>query len=137
MIRSAPFVLSSEAIYDQYGFRHPGFDPDAITWNRSIYYRDEHNADERPIQGVGYYVNLDYVQDAWTMTLNYGEFYPQYIGVAQHDRTQRRGIVKAAYNFGRALQVYSVVMLENGGYTAQDNFPRQGLVLLDGLQYTF
>jgi hypothetical protein len=42
-----------------------------------------------------------------------------------------------AYSFARSLQVYSIAMIENGGYTAQDGAPRNGLVLLDGLQYKF
>ena len=40
MYRFGRFTLSGEAIYDQYGFTTPGFNPDDIFWGRSIYYRD-------------------------------------------------------------------------------------------------
>lgn len=137
MVRSAPFVLSAEVIYDEYGFHEPGFDPNNITWNRSIYYRDESSGTEAPLSGIGYYVDLGFRQDAWTIDLNYGEFFPEKTGTAPNQYMNRRGIIKVAYNFAKSLQFYSVTMIENGGYTAQDGFPRTGLVLLDGLQYTF
>jgi len=39
MVRLGNWVLSSEIIYDEYGLRRVGFDPDDIFWQRSIYYR--------------------------------------------------------------------------------------------------
>ncbi|MGA2619762.1 MAG: hypothetical protein ABSF26_19290 [Thermoguttaceae bacterium] len=137
MIRLGRWVLSGEAIYDQYGFRKPGFDPDDITWYRSIYYRDESSGTTTPLTGVGYYLNLGYQERPWTTMLNYGEFYPVSTATAPNQRPERRGIGKVAYRFLGSLEVYSVVMVENGGYTAQNDAPRRGLVLLDGLQYSF
>jgi hypothetical protein len=137
MLRLGPWTLSSEVVYDQYGFCRPGFDPNDIYWYRSIYYRDVSSGTRAPLTGVGYYVNLDYAQDRWNATLNFGEFYPLYVGSAPDQRNQLRGIVKVAYHFAKPLQGYSVVMLENGGYVAQCNAPRKGVVVLEGLQYTF
>ena len=137
MVRQDSWSLSAECIYDRYGFTYPGFDPLDITWERSIYYRDASSGRNAPITGVGYYVNLDYQWERWATTLNYGEFYPESIGVPQHDRVQRRGILKLACNFAEHLQLYSVVMIENGGYLAQEGKTRIGLVALNGLQYTF
>jgi hypothetical protein len=137
MLRFGPLVLSSEFIYDEYGFFRPGFDPDDIYWYRSIYYRDESSGTRAPLTGLGYYVNLGYEQDRWNATLNFGQFHPIYVGTAPDQRDQLRGIVKLAYRFAKSLQGYSVVMIENGGYIAQANRPRKGLVLLEGLQYTF
>lgn len=135
MVRRGRFTLSAEAIYDEYGFRQPGFDPLDITWGRSIYYRDLNYRPFKPITGVGYYVNLGYEGERWEGCLNYGEFYPQELGHPQHDVTNRRGILKAVYHCTAHLQVYSVVMIENGGYVAQCGRPRRGTVLLAGLQW--
>ena len=137
MVRDGSWNLSAECIYDQYGFTRPKFNPMDIAWDRSIYYRDESSGRNAPITGIGYYANLDYQWERWAATLNYGEFYPESIGVPQHDRVQRRGILKLACTFAEHLQVYSVVMLENGGYIAQEGRSRIGAVVLNGLQYTF
>jgi len=135
MVRRGRFTLSGEAIYDEYGFRQSDFDPLDITWGRSIYYRDLNYRPFEPITGVGYYVNLGFEGDRWEGCLNYGEFYPQELGHPQHDVTNRRGIFKAVYHCTAHLQVYSVVMIENGGYVAQGGRPRRGTVLLAGLQW--
>jgi len=135
MVRRGRFTLSGEAIYDEYGFRQPGFDPLDITWGRSIYYRDLNYRTNVPITGVGYYVNLGFEGDRWEGCLNYGEFYPQKLGHPQHDVTHRRGIVKAVYHCSAHLQLYSVVMIENDGYVAQCGRPRRGTVVLAGLQW--
>jgi hypothetical protein len=86
---------------------------------------------------MGYYLNLGYEQDRWNVALNFGQFCPLHVGTAPEQRDQLRGIVKLAYRFAKSLQGYSVVMIENGGYLAQAGEPRKGLVLLEGLQYTF
>ena len=135
MLRCGRLVLSGEVIYDEYGFRRPGFDPLDITWGRSIYYRDLHYRRDVPITGIGYYVNLGYEGDRWSAWLDYGEFYPQQLGHPQHDVVKRRGIVKAACRLCPHLQVYGAVMIENEGYLAQWNRPRKGTVVLAGLQY--
>ncbi len=137
MVRWGYFTLSGEAIYDEYGFRRPGFDPDFITWGRSIYYRDQNYRLFEPITGTGYYFNLAFDRMPWSVNLNYGEFYPKAIGDPKHDVVNRRGILKAAYYFTPYLQTYAVVMMENGGYIAQADQPRRGSFVLAGLQYTF
>lgn len=135
MVRQGAWRLSGECIYDQYGFTRPIFNPLDITWDRSLYYRNNTTGRRTAITGIGYYGNLDYQRGRWTATLNYGEFYPQNIGDVQHDRVQRRGIIKLAFDFTSRLQAFSVVMLENDGYIAQEDRLRRGLVVLSGLQY--
>ncbi len=137
MCRWSIFTLSGEVIYDQYGFRKSGYDPDNIFWGRSIYYRNLNRGRDEPITGVGYYVNLGFCKDRWSGMLNYGEYYPESIGVAQHDIPNRRGIIKLDYALASRLGAYTVVMIENGGYIAQDNRPRLSNVFLTGIQYTF
>ena len=137
MYRFGQFTLSAEAIYDKYGFVRPGFDPDQITWGRSIYYRDENYRDHVPICGAGYYVNLTYQGERWTGVLNYGEYYPGFSGDPRQEIVNRRGIGKLAYAFSPHIQWYNVVMLENGGYIAQDGRSRKGTVLLTGVEYGF
>ena len=87
MLRLGPWVLSGEAIYDQYGFFHPGFDPDDIYWYRSIYYRDESSGTQVPLSGLGYYFDLGYEQGRWNIDLNFGQFCPLYVGTAPSSAT--------------------------------------------------
>jgi hypothetical protein len=138
MFRQKPFTLSAECIYDEYGFTHPGFDPLDIYWIKSIYYRDVSSGyDDTPCTGVGYYVDLDYAEGRWDATLDYGEFYPLYTGTAPDQHLNRRGLVKVAYRISEPLQTYTVIILENGGYIAQDDKPRNGVTFLQGFQFTF
>jgi len=137
MYRWSIFTLSGEVIYDQYGFRKPGYDPNDIFWGRSIYYRDLNKAYDKPITGVGYHINLGFCYNRWSGVLNYGEYYPESIGVEQHDIPNRRGILKVDYELAKRLDAYTVIMLENGGYIAQDDRPRISNVLLTGIQYAF
>ena len=137
MIHHGRYTLSGEVIYDEYGFRRPGFDPDDITWYRSIYYRDLNFADGVPITGVGYYANLNIDCDRWFIQLNYGAYHPKQIGNLQHDQIQQRGIVKIAYAATPWIQPYAITMIENGGYPAQAGRPRRGTVVLAGLQAAF
>jgi len=135
MLRRGRLTLSGEVIYDEYGFRRPGFDPLDITWGRSIYYRDLNYREEVPITGIGYYVNLGYEGERWSAWLGYGEFYPQQLGHPQHDVVNRRGILKTLCRLCPHLQIYGAVMIENEGYVAQWNRLRRGTVVLAGLQY--
>ena len=135
MIRRGPWTLSGEIIYDQYGFRRPGFDPDDITWGRSIYFRDLNKAFHEPIAGVGYYVNLGYEGPRWSLAFNYGEFYPEELGVPEHDTPTRRGIFKASRHWTRHLETYGVLMLENDLVNAFVGHDRRGLYLLAGCQF--
>ncbi len=137
MFRFGPFLLSGECIYDEYGFRRPGFDPNDITWYHSIYYRDLNRALGEPLTGVGYYMNLGYNGPFWDINLNYGEFYPAPIDNPQHDEINRRGIVKLDYRITPALQPYCAVLVENSGFIAQADRPRKGFLILSGLQYVF
>jgi len=135
MLRRGRFIFSGEVIYDEYGFRRPGFDPNRITWRKSIYYRDQNYRDGVPLTGVGYYLDLEYGGDCWFASANYGEFYPRPIGDPQHDVVNRRGIMKLAYQVAAGLSVYGACILETEGYIAQDGRPRRGIVGLVGLQY--
>jgi hypothetical protein len=138
MVRSGPFQLSAECIYDEYGFGRPGFDPLNITWVKSIYYRDVSSGQQGvPCTGIGYYFNLGYVDGPWYATLNYGDFFPLYLGTATNQRVQNRGLVKLAYQLAKPLQIYSVVIVENGGYIAQANQARIPVAVLEGCQFTF
>jgi hypothetical protein len=137
MVRWGYFTFSGEAIYDEYGFRQPGFDPDNITWGRSIYYRDQNYQIFKPITGVGYYLNLGFEKGPWCITLNFGEFYPQELGDPRHDVVNQRGIVKTAYYMTPYLQAYAVLMTETEGYMAQGSRPRLGSFVLAGFEYVF
>ena len=138
MVRSGPFRLSGECIYNQYGFGRPGFDPLDTTWVKSIYYRDVSSGQQGVLcTGWGYYVNLDYADGPWSATLDYGDFRPLSTGTAPDQRVLHRGLVKAGYRFAESLQVFSVLIVENGGYLAQENKPRNGLAVLEGFQYSF
>ncbi len=138
MFRVGPFQLSSECVYDEYGFGRPGFNPLDITWVKSIYYRDESSGYQGvPCTGIGYYVNLGYAEGRWNTLLNYGDFYPLYTGTAPDQRVQHRGLGKVAYQLAKPLQIYSVLILENGGYVAQENEKRIPVAVLEGFQLTF
>ncbi len=138
MCRNGPFQLSSECVYDEYGFGRPGFDPMDITWVKSIYYRDVSSGQQGvPCTGIGYYVNLDYAEGPWNTTLDYGDYYPLSTGTAPNQRVQHRGLAKVAYRFAKPLQVFSVLIVENGGYIAQENEPRKPFAVLEGFQFTF
>ena len=138
MVHSGPFRLSAECIFDEYGFGRPGFDPDDITWVRSIYYRNvSSGAQGVPCTGVGYYVNLGYVQGPWNTQTSYGDFYPLFVGTAPNQRVQHRGLIKGAYQIAKPLQVYSALIVENGGYIAQCNQARIPVAVLGGFQFTF
>jgi hypothetical protein len=138
MVRQGPFQLSSECVYDQYGFGRPGFDPMDITWVKSIYYRDVSSGQQGvPCTGIGYYVNAGYAEGPWNASLNYGDYFPLFTGTAPDQRVQRRGLLKAAYQIAQPLQFYSILILENGGYIAQENQRRRGVAVVEGFQFTF
>ena len=132
MMRRGRLTFSSEVIYDQYGFRRP-FNPQNITWGRSIYFRDQNVGWHEPITGVGYYANLGYEGDRWSAMLNYGEFYPRQIGDPRHDVSTKRGIIKLIRHHLNA-DFYVMLMLENDVQQAQDNRLRKGANFLTGFQ---
>lgn len=135
MFRCNRFVLSGEAIYDEYGLRHP-LNADDITWDHSIYYREQYHNGDR-IHGVGYYVDLGYDAERYLISINYGEYYPEQLGVPQHDVTNRRGLAKGLYRITPQLHVYSVILAETEGYSAQDGRHRIGRMLIGGMEYAF
>ncbi len=136
MVRLGSFTLSGEAIYDEYGFRRPGFDPLDITWGRNIYYRDQNYRLDIPVTGFGYYLDLMYDLEPFTISCNYGEYYPQQLGIPEHDVTHRRGIAKGAYAATPHFQFYLCGLVEDGGYLAQAGRPRNGWCALAGVQWT-
>jgi hypothetical protein len=137
MIRFGSWTLSSEAIYDQYGLRKPGTPLNSITWGRSLYYRDLNNGFENPITGFGYYLNLGYEGPLWTLMLNYGEFYPQHIGVPQQDAVTRRGLIKASRHWTPHFETYSVLLLENDLPNSFDHSTRRGTYVIVGCQFVW
>jgi hypothetical protein len=137
MIRRGSWTLSGEAIYDQYGLRKPGTPLNSITWGRSLYYRDFNNGLDTPITGFGYYLNLGYEGPLWTLMLNYGEFYPQQIGIAQQDAVTRRGLIKASRHWTRNFETYSVVLRENDLPNAFDSSTRRGTYVIFGCQFVW
>jgi hypothetical protein len=137
MIRFGSWTLSGEAIYDQYGLRKPGMQLNDITWGRSLYYRDLNNGVDVPITGFGYYLNLGYEGPQWTLMFNYGEFYPQQIGVPQQDAVTRRGLIKASRHWTRQFETYGVVMRENDLPNSFDNSTRRGIYVIGGAQFVW
>ena len=113
MFQHGRFRLSGEVIYDEYGFRKPGVAFHDIFWRRSLYYRQQNEALRDPITGVGYYVNLDMFFDSWTVSLNYGEFFPEQIGDPRHDETNRRGLIRLIRHTGRNTDFYLIGLIEN------------------------
>src|SRR5262245_32633080 len=123
MIRFGSWTLSGEAIYDQYGLRKPGTPLNSITWGRSLYYRDLNNGLDNPINGFGYYVNLGYECPLWSLTFNYGEFYPEHIGNPDHDTATHRGLIKFSRHWTPQFETYCVLLLENTRHDSLDNDP--------------
>lgn len=137
MCRRGNWTLSGEVIGDYYGLRRPGLNPDDITWGRSVYFRDLNQADGQAIGGVGYYLNAGYDGPLWTLMLNYGEFYPEQLGVPQHDVPTRRGLLKASRHWSPHLETYTVLLLENTLKNAFDGHDRKGVYLIAGCQFVF
>ncbi len=137
MITRGNWTLSSETIYDFYGFNAPGFNPNDIFWGRSIYFRDLSRGEDKPLTGVGYYVNLGYQGPRWMLMLNYGDYYAlQKLGIPAHDVPVHRGLMKASYHFTRRLEAYGVVLVENSVPLPVDNLVRKGFEVIAGWQFT-
>lgn len=136
MLRRGCWMLSAEAIYDQYGLRNPGTRLNDIFWGRSLYLRDLNKAQDQAIHGLGYYVNVGYEGPFWSLTLNYGEFHPESLGRPAHDTPTRRGLVKAARFWTRHFETYGVVMIENDLGDLFGRVDRSGTYALFGCQFT-
>ncbi|HEY2883201.1 MAG TPA: hypothetical protein VGJ15_12225 [Pirellulales bacterium] len=112
MTRFGRMQLSGEVIADYYGAWRPIADPNDIFWGRSLYGR-EANDGNQPLLGVGYYVNLNWDLAPRMLTLNYGDYFPQQIGIPQQDTPIHRGMVKLSRHWTQGLQSYGVLILEN------------------------
>jgi hypothetical protein len=123
-------------IYDQYGLRRPGTALTDIFWGRSLYFRDLNQGLNRSITGVGYYVNLGYEGPAWSVALNYGEFYPEQLGVPAHDQPIHRGLIKASRYWTPQFETYGIVMVEGERDDGLDTHPRQGVYVIGGVQFS-
>ena len=136
MIRGGPWTLSGEVIYDEYGMRRPGVSLDGIFWGRSLYFRDINKGLLQPITGVGYYVNLGYEGPQWSLSFNYGEFYPEQLGVPEHDLPVHRGLIKASRHWTPHFETYGVLLMENDRDDHLDNHPRHGVYVIAGGQFS-
>ena len=143
MVRFGNWVLSSEIIYDEYGLRRPGFDPEQIFWTRSIYYRQIHHHRTvsrgrlAPITGWGGYVDLTYHHHTCFFSINYGEYHPEKLrnpDYPQHDIVNRRFLVKFGWDFTKHLQWYNAVIIETGDYKAQLGRSRRGYAYMSGVK---
>jgi len=137
MVQSGNWQLSGEVIYDEYGFRRPGYDPNDIFWGRSIYFRDLNRGLMKPLTGVGYYINLNYTRDRLYTMLNFGEFYPnQQLGIVPHDTPVHRGLIKTSYHFTRCFEAYNVLLIENSVPLDIDGRVRKGFEVIAGCQFS-
>jgi hypothetical protein len=129
--------LSSEFIYDEYGFRDNTFDPNDIFWGRSLYHRDINGIDQKPVHGYGYYFDCGYYGNRWEFHANYGVFNPQQLGDPIHDAGSRRWLLKGSYHASPNWEIYSVLLLENSVPWGLGNKSRNGVVTLTGAQFSF
>lgn len=134
MLRRDRWTLSGEFIYDEYGFRAP-FNPHNITWGRSNYHRDRSLPSGDPLHGIGHYIDLTYRGDAWTLMLNFGEFYPHSIGDFRHDVINRRGIIKPVRHVTEHLDIYTMLLIESPNAPWYDLETRSSWEALVGFQY--
>lgn len=136
--RWGSWIVSGELIYDEYGFRRPGFAPDGIFWGRDLYHRDLHLDWRTPITGWGFYGGIGRVWgERWTTWASYGEFHPTLIGDRIHDHHNRRIEFKGVRHLGRGLDLFGSMMLENSIETAFAGKTRHGNAILFGAQLAF
>lgn len=132
--------LSGEWIFDQYGNRKPGIPLTSITWERSLYFRDLNKAEDEPISGTGYYVDLAYDGGRWTGHLNLGQYFPETIGDYRHDVNNTRAILGLVYHMTDWSQLYGMILTETGLDSAYELGPiprgRKSDELLLGWQFT-
>jgi hypothetical protein len=116
--------------------RRPGTPLDDIFWGRSLYYRDLNKGLHDPITGYGYYVNLSYDGSFWSWLINYGEFYPEELGVAQHDTITRRALIKSSHHWTPNWETYGILMIENDLPNSFSGRVRRGQYLVVGCQFS-
>lgn len=112
MFKMGSFKLSSEIIYDEYGF-HREYREEDIFWKRSFYYRDIHYKYKTPASGIGGYINIQFKKNKWLFNVNYGQYYPKKIGNPYHDESTKRIILKIKTQFVTNLDFFAVVLFEN------------------------
>ncbi|UCH94040.1 MAG: hypothetical protein JSV88_27755 [Candidatus Aminicenantes bacterium] len=112
MLKTGGFRISSEVIYDQYGF-HREYSIDEVFWGRSYYYRDIFYKHKTPITGVGGYIDLQYESSRWFLEINYGEYYPKEIGHPYHDDPIKRVIIKLRLQLASHFHVFGMGFFEN------------------------
>ena len=59
--RAGRWTLCSEILFDKYGFRRGTFPQRDIYWERSLYHRDLHFQNLKPITGTGFYLGGLYI----------------------------------------------------------------------------
>ena len=137
MMRWGAFDLSGEFTYDQYGMWHD-FDPNNITWGRSLYYRDLYSGQQRvPLSALGYYLNLGWTHPRLRVDLNYGEYYPHAIGNVLNDTPVRRGLAKATWRVMPHVESYTALLWENVRPLEPFRKWQLGTALLSGVQVYF
>jgi hypothetical protein len=135
--RIGRWTICSEMIYDKYGFRRDSFSPDEIDWGRSLYHRDLHYQDLKPITGWGYYVGGLYEGEKWMNWLSYGQYLPQELGDPIHDHETHRFLGKFIRHLTPSFDAFAVVLLENSIEVGQDGYPRHGVAVNAGFQASF
>lgn len=137
MVRWGRFELSSEAVWDKYGFREP-FDPNNIFWGRSIYYRDVFNGTkDGALHGFGYYFNLAWTYGRTRIDLNYGEYYPQKIGDPLQDDVTSRLMMQTSVEVMHGVHWFLVLMGENDRAKEFWRRNQHGFVAYSGVQWLF
>ncbi|MCP5047586.1 MAG: hypothetical protein GY940_10465 [bacterium] len=112
MFKAGAIRISSEVIFDEYGF-HRDYSIDDVFWGRSYYYRDIFYKHKTPITGVGGYIDLQYETPTFMLELNYGEYHPKEIGHPYHDDPIRRVLVKLRVQLGDQFHAFGVGLFEN------------------------
>ncbi|WP_425618360.1 hypothetical protein NA78x_002065 [Anatilimnocola sp. NA78] len=135
MVRNERWSLSGELIYDVYGMRRP-YPLDNIFWGRSLYYRDVNKAPWEPISGLGYYINLQYTGPQWTLVGNFGQFFPEQLGIRQHDITNTRSLLKASRHWTPNFETYAMLLNETTLEDAWGPEPRVGVYYVFGCQFS-
>jgi hypothetical protein len=133
MRRWGKVQISGEVIADGYGNWRNGLDPNEVFWGRSIYARDVFN-NNKPLIGVGWYANLNIDFAPRMLTLNYGDYFPQQIGLPQQDTPIHRGLIKVSRTWTPGLQSYGVLLMENSRPGPLNSKKLSGLYIIVGLQ---
>jgi hypothetical protein len=112
MFQIGALRISSEFIYDEYGF-HREFSIDDVFWGRSYYYRDIFYKHKTPIKGYGGYVDVQYEGRGFLLELNYGQYQPEEIGHPYHDESIQRIMAKIRVRIGANFHIFGIGLMEN------------------------